>query len=220
MKTKALLLCTTISLSLGSYAAQADSITSGPRYMPRAEISEKNYTPANHMEDYSDIKSYTAYEEREPCQNYRAEPRHYDANCVADDDVLATTVAAVETTVATVTETRLLPIVQSYTILFDHDKSKVRADETETLNRIMQEINKYDPRQVTVTGYTDSSGPADYNQNLSRQREEAVSAALLSRGIENQALERDARGEYDQAVQTADDTKNQENRRVVVDFRR
>ena len=78
----------------------------------------------------------------------------------------------------------------------------------------------YNPQQVTVTGYTDSSGSADYNQDLSRRREQAVSRALLERGIANQALEREARGEYDQAIETPDDTRNQENRRVVIDFRR
>jgi len=217
MKIQTFLLCTALTMTLGSYTAHAE--TSGPRYVPRAEISEKNATPTTRWEDYSDKESYQAYEEREPCQNYRAEPRNYDAGCVVDKPILATvqkTVAKTETQ----TEPRPSPIIQSYTLLFDHDKSEVRADETATLNQITQEINKYDPSAVTITGYTDSSGKSDYNQDLSRDRERAVSAALLERGIQNHTLEREARGEYDQAVQTADGTKNQENRRVVVDFRR
>jgi OOP family OmpA-OmpF porin len=117
-------------------------------------------------------------------------------------------------------EQKALPIANSYTVLFDHDQSNIRAGENATLDRAMREINKYDPRQVTVTGYTDSSGKADYNQNLSREREQGVSKALLSRGIKNQTLEREARGEYEQAVQTDDGVRNQENRRVVIDFRR
>lgn len=217
MKIQTFLLCTAMTVTLGSYAAQAE--TSGPRYVPRAEISEKNATATTRWEDYSDQKSYRAYEEREPCQNYRAEPRNYNADCVADKPILAAVEQTVTKTV-TQTETRPSPIIQSYTLLFDHDKSNVRADEAATLNQIAQDINKYDPSAVTVTGYTDSSGKSDYNQGLSRNREQAVSAALLERGIQNQTLEREARGEYDQAVQTADGTKNQENRRVVVDFRR
>jgi outer membrane protein OmpA-like peptidoglycan-associated protein len=216
MKIKTLLLCSAITLCLGATAVHAGTVNSGPRYVPRAEISEKNYTPALRMEDHSDRETYQAYEEREPCQNYRAEPRNYDANCLIKDEEQLV-VAAVE---KTVTETRLPPIIRSYTILFDHDKSHVRADENATMNQIAQEINKYNPSQVTVTGYTDSSGNAGYNQTLSREREQAVSAALMNKGIENQTLERDARGEYDQAVETADGTRNQENRRVVVDFRR
>jgi len=114
----------------------------------------------------------------------------------------------------------MLPIVSSYTVLFDHDKSIIRANETATIDHAMREISKYNPREVTVTGYTDSSGKIDYNQALSSKREEAVSKALLSRGVENRVLEREARGEYDQAVETKDGIRNQANRRVVIDFRR
>ncbi|MCB9980378.1 MAG: OmpA family protein [Rhodospirillales bacterium] len=114
----------------------------------------------------------------------------------------------------------VLPIVSSYTVLFDFDKSDIRGNEMSTLDRIAQEINTYHPKQVTVTGYTDSRGTERYNRTLSRHREEAVSNALMQRGIKNQTLDREARGEYEQAVQTADGVKNQENRRVVIDFRR
>lgn len=69
-----------------------------------------------------------------------------------------------------------------------------------------------------MTGYTDRSGPAAYNQMLSRERAQAVSRALLNRGIKTRTIDQEARGEYDLAVETADDVRKQENRRVVVDF--
>jgi outer membrane protein OmpA-like peptidoglycan-associated protein len=213
MKIKTLLLCT-VALSLGGYSAHAE--TSGPRYTPRPAIAQNNYTQANRMEDRLDITRYEQYEQREPCQNYRRLPRNYIDPCVSVEQEYM----VVETTQQVAQESRLLPIVRSYTILFDFDKSNIRANENEVLNRIMDEINMYNPQQVTVTGYTDSSGKADYNQDLSRRREQAVSAALLNRGIANQTLNREARGEYDQAVTTPDGVRNQENRRVVVDFRR
>lgn len=214
MKIKTLLLCT-VALSLGGYSAHGE--TWGPRYTPRPAIAQNNYTEANRMEDRLDITRYEQYEQREPCQHYRRLPRNYTDPCAT---VVEQDYRVVETTQQVVQESRLLPIVRSYTILFDFDKSNIRADENEVLNRIMDEINMYNPQQVTVTGYTDSSGKADYNQNLSRRREQAVSAALLNRGIANQTLNREARGEYDQAVTTPDGVRNQENRRVVVDFRR
>ena len=213
MKVKTFLLCTgTIALSLGAYSAHAENPLSGPRYTPRAEISQKNYTQTNRMEDRIDNKSYGQYEQREPCQNYRRMPRNYVDNCGNKDIVTAMVEdhAPAE---------RLLPVIRSYTVLFDFDKSAVRPDENETLKKAMQEIKKYHPQQITVTGYTDSSGKMDYNQRLSREREQAVSQALLDRGIVNQRLDRDARGENDQAVQTEDGVKNQQNRRVVIDFR-
>jgi outer membrane protein OmpA-like peptidoglycan-associated protein len=217
MKTKTILLCT-VALSLGSYSAYAEGYTSnsGPRYTPRPEISQKNYTQENRMEDRQDRVSYAQYEQREPCQNYRREPRGHVDTCATEDEVMV--LAATETRTTT-TESRLLPITHSYTVLFDFDKSDVRSTEGATLDKVLREISKYDPKQVTVTGYADSSGQADYNQDLSRKREQAVSQALMARGISNQTLDREARGEYDQAVQTADGVRNQENRRVVIDFR-
>jgi OOP family OmpA-OmpF porin len=216
MKTKTILLCT-VTLTLGTYAAHAESNAFGPRYTPRPEISQRNYTQTNHTEDRMDVKSYEQYEQREPCQHYRRLPRNYADSCVRDE-VIENVIVQQEQKY--VSETRLLPIVHSYTVLFDFDKSVVRANENETIDQVMREISRYNPRQVTVTGYTDSSGQADYNQNLSRKREQAVSRALLERGIENQTLDREARGEYEQAVQTEDGVRNQENRRVVIDFRR
>lgn len=212
MKTRTILLCT-VALTLGACSSH-----SGPRYTPRADVQQKNYTNENHAQDRMDKKSYTQYEQREPCQNYRDLPRNMIDNCAKAEEELE--LATTHMTSHTEQKQKALPIVSSYTVLFDHDKSSIRAGENETLDRAMREIGKYNPAQVTVTGYTDSSGKADYNQTLSRKREQAVSKALLSRGIENQTLEREARGEYDQAVETKDGIRNQDNRRVVIDFRR
>jgi outer membrane protein OmpA-like peptidoglycan-associated protein len=211
MKIKTFLLCTgTMALCMGSYSANAESLSSmsGPRYTPRPAIMEKNYTRENHAEDRRDIESYEQYEEREPCQHYRRLPRNYNDNCARQEIVKADVSPAPE------------KVIRSYTILFDHDKSGIRPNENATLDRAMKEINKYNPREITVTGYTDSSGMVAYNQKLSREREQAVSKALLARGMESKTLDREARGEYDQAVKTADGVKNQKNRRVVIDFRR
>ena len=200
MRTKTIMLCT-VALALSACTGSG----SGPRYVPRAEISENNYTRANRIQDYMDKKSYDEYAEREQCSHYRRLPRNYVGIC--GDTRNTETVYVGE-------------IVRSYTILFDFDKSNVRHNEQATLDQIAKEISKYQPQQVTVTGYTDSHGKADYNQKLSYRREEAVSKALLKRGVKNQVIDREARGEYEQAVQTADGVKNQQNRRVVIDFRR
>ncbi len=221
MKTRTILLCT-VALTLGACNSHNSMYeSSGPRYTPRAEISQNNYTQKEHQQDRMDDKSYDQYEHREPCQNYRKLPRNYIDDCVEEvmeEEMIVA--AAPKAAPARAPQKAALPIVSSYTILFDFDKSDIRNNEEATLDRIAGEINKYHPKQVTVTGYTDSSGDAAYNQTLSRQREESVSRALLARGIANQTLDREARGEYHQAVQTKDGIRNQENRRVVIDFRR
>lgn len=216
-KIKTIIMCS-VAITLASCSSyDRMSNSSGPRYTPRPEIAQSNYTHENRVEDHMDDESYDQYEQREPCQQYRKLPRNYAEGCI--DDATADEAIAYNATTYTETKT-MLPIVSSYTVLFDYDKSNIRGNEQATLDRIAKEISKYHPKQVTVTGYTDSHGKADYNQTLSRQREQTISAALLKRGIANQTLDREASGEYEQAVQTADGVKNQQNRRVVIDFRR
>lgn len=202
MKTRKILLFT-VALTLGGCTAGA---LSGPRYMPRPDISQNNYNQQNHIEDLMDSRSYELYEQREQCQSYRRVPRNYKPQCVKDD--------------IEVMESPVQEIISSYTILFDFDKSDIRDNQVETLKRIVSEIYRYEPKKVTVTGYTDSHGSDDYNQTLSQEREQAVSEALLSRGITNQIIDHEARGEYAQAISTEDGVKNQANRRVVIDFYR
>jgi outer membrane protein OmpA-like peptidoglycan-associated protein len=216
MKTRAIILFAATLLvgacSTENYRYNNDN--SGPRYIPRAEVSQSNYTNANRMEDYSDRTMFKRYEHREPCQNYRNLPRNMIDSCVvAEEEVVMVNKQKPS-------DVKDLKIVRSYTILFDHDSADLRNNEVEVINQALSEIKKYSPYQVTVTGYTDTSGPADYNQTLSRQREQTVSRALLNRGIQNKTLERAARGEYDQAVNTSDGVRNQENRRVTIDFHR
>ncbi len=224
MKTKFILLSSAV-LALSACGTDSNHSTnrymtesSGSRYTPRAEVSQRNYTNANINEDRLDKKRYNDYEHREQCQNYRDLPRNMIDKCINQGTDMEMSDAAMTT--RTEHPQKMLPIVRSYTVLFDHDKSSLRSNENATLDRAMREIDKYNPTQVTVTGYTDSSGAADYNQTLSRKREETVSAALINRGIRNQTLDREARGEDDQAVETRDSVRNQDNRRVVIDFRR
>lgn len=212
MKTRTILFCT-VALTLGACSSE-----SGPRYTPRADIAQQNYTNENHTENRMDKKSYKQYEQREQCQNYRDLPRNMIDSCAKTEEELELATAEIST--HTEQKQKALPIVSSYTVLFGHDRSNIRANENETLDRAMHEIDKYEPTQVTVTGYTDSSGKVDYNLMLSQKREQAVSKALIARGIKNEVLEREARGEHDQAIETKDGIRNQENRRVVIDFRR
>lgn len=166
-----------------------------------------------------DRKAYKAYEHREPCQEYRQVPRHSEklSNCFVRK-------ADVEKVVVTqnkvVQERRLLPVINSYTLYFDYDKSNIRTEDQAVLDLIAREIGKYDPAQVTVTGFTDRAGTADYNQKLSQRRSDSVAQALQNRNITTEYVDQDARGEMELAVSTPDGVRLQENRRVVVDFRR
>ncbi|GAL12685.1 outer membrane protein A precursor [Vibrio astriarenae] len=55
------------------------------------------------------------------------------------------------------------------------------------IDKLAAFLNKYPQSNVELIGHTDSSGAADYNQQLSEKRANAVADALVERGI---ALER------------------------------
>ena len=69
---------------------------------------------------------------------------------------------------------------------------------------------------VQVTGYTDTSGSAGYNQRLSERRAANVARILASMGVPPNAMTVAGRGENDLAVPTPDGVREPRNRRVTV----
>lgn len=193
------------------------SAYSGDKYVPRPNIPVSQYTNENFREDRMDRRLYNEYEHREQCQRYRRIPRN-SVEISSCNVVRAPKQAAAE--VVTNRVVLMGPIISSYTIYFNFDKSNIRNSEEATLDQVVSEIAKYNPSKVTVTGFADRSGKASYNETLSAKRAKSVSDALTRRGVVNEIIREDARGEYDNAVPTPDGVKLQENRRVVIDFRK
>jgi OOP family OmpA-OmpF porin len=68
-------------------------------------------------------------------------------------------------------------------VLFDFDKSDVRADAAETLDVVAEALSAYDVAEAVISGHTDSIGDDAYNQTLSEARAESVVAALEEAGV-------------------------------------
>lgn len=69
---------------------------------------------------------------------------------------------------------------------------------------------------VQVTGYTDTSGSAAYNQRLSVRRARTVAHILGHMGVPWRAMTVAGRGENDLAVPTPNGVREPRNRRVTV----
>ena len=69
---------------------------------------------------------------------------------------------------------------------------------------------------VQVTGYTDTSGSAAYNQRLSERRAGHVAHLLARMGVPWNAMTIAGRGESDLAVPTPDGVREARNRRVTI----
>ena len=66
-------------------------------------------------------------------------------------------------------------------ILFDFDKSTIRADAQAALDRVAEIIRSKSQGVVRIEGFTDSKGEPDYNLRLSKARAESVQNWLADR---------------------------------------
>jgi OOP family OmpA-OmpF porin len=101
---------------------------------------------------------------------------------------------------------------------FDWSRDTLRPDALRALDPVAQMLVRDTSVRVFVWGFTDTSGPADYNQRLSERRAERVAAYLASRGVTRDRMTTQGFGEQRDKlrVQTPDGVRNQENRRVEI----
>lgn len=65
---------------------------------------------------------------------------------------------------------------------FDFDKSDIRDEDIEKLQKAVNFVRKYPGAKVKLEGHTDSIGTEEYNQRLSERRAEAVRDYLVKEG--------------------------------------
>jgi outer membrane protein OmpA-like peptidoglycan-associated protein len=68
-------------------------------------------------------------------------------------------------------------------ITFGVDRYEVLPDFYATLDSVGLVINEFTNTNVRITGHTDSTGDAEYNQTLSERRANSVSQYLMSQGV-------------------------------------
>lgn len=71
-------------------------------------------------------------------------------------------------------------------LLFDVDSSKLASDRSQDyLQRVYDFLEELHPKRIEVNGHTDSTGTAQRNRTLSRERAETVAAKLRGQGFAN-----------------------------------
>lgn len=102
---------------------------------------------------------------------------------------------------------------------FEFGSARMHSDARRLIRKQVVEGAARRAARVTIEGYTDSAGSADFNLSLSEKRAAAVRDALvLALGGETPPIEIRAYGEENLAVATADGVKEARNRRVVIRF--
>ena len=84
------------------------------------------------------------------------------------------------------------------------------------LGKLVQFVQSSPDKPVLIEGYTDSSGSARRNQELSRQRAESVRDALVAAGVKASRIQVTGRGEADPVAGNDTASGRARNRRVVV----
>jgi OOP family OmpA-OmpF porin len=107
---------------------------------------------------------------------------------------------------------------------FGFDSADLTAADRAALDSVITKLDPFRPllrdnvAQINVIGYTDSVGPAAYNQKLSERRAQSVHDYLANPGnVRPEVMQVKGMGEADPIGDNATDAGRQLNRRVVIE---
>ena len=103
--------------------------------------------------------------------------------------------------------------LQAQAVLFDFDKSDVRASEREKLKAAKEYLDKNPTHRLLLEGHCDWRGTAEYNLGLGDRRANAVRKYLQSIGVPAARLETLSKGSLD-AAKNGDEAAMSRDRRV------
>ena len=101
-------------------------------------------------------------------------------------------------------------------ITFAVNQSDITPGFYETLNSVSLVLVEFDKTTVTVYGHADSTGPEDYNMQLSQRRALSVANYLAAQGVVADRLQAVGFGETRPVADNASDAGRAANRRVEV----
>jgi outer membrane protein OmpA-like peptidoglycan-associated protein len=103
-----------------------------------------------------------------------------------------------------------------FIVFFDWDRDTITNEGRQIIAQAADAYRSGAPVQIQVTGYTDRSGSAGYNQRLSERRANNVAKALAALGVPPAQMVVSGRGENDNRVPTANGVREPQNRRVEI----
>ncbi|KGY13451.1 membrane protein [Vibrio tubiashii] len=133
---------------------------------------------------------------------------------VAEEKVVEETVVAEPVAATPVLKTFETQVVDSGA--FALNSTELKPESKPMLDELVQFMNKFPQSRVEITGYTDSSGAASYNQALSEKRAQTIADVLREEGIDSSRIT--AKGEGEDKPIASNDTREgrAKNRRVEV----
>lgn len=99
-------------------------------------------------------------------------------------------------------------------ITFASGSAYVAQDFMPVLQDVARVLNRYEKTTLLVEGHTDNTGKADYNQQLSENRAQAVMNFLAGQGVDSRRLRAVGYGESMPVASNETASGRQQNRRV------
>jgi len=88
----------------------------------------------------------------------------------------------------------------------------------ELLGAIARIVHRYDSTQLSVSGYTDTTGTAQRNLDVSQKRADAVAEVLTKNGVDRGRMNAKGFGQTDLRIPTGLDIDEPRNRRIEIDI--
>ncbi len=101
-------------------------------------------------------------------------------------------------------------------ILFATDSASLNPNLRSDLFVLAESLNKYPQSIVTVTGHTDNTGSAGYNQDLSQRRAASVASVLRTGGVSSSRIRTVGAGEGRPIATNQTSAGRAQNRRVDI----
>lgn len=101
-------------------------------------------------------------------------------------------------------------------VLFPTDQSVLQPGAQRNLVPLAQFLKEYPERQVVIEGHTDAVGDANYNEQLSERRADAVKTFLITQGVDPNRVQARGLGENFPVASNDTSSGRQQNRRVDI----
>ncbi len=109
-------------------------------------------------------------------------------------------------------------MASEFIVYFGWDVAELSPLAQSFLDDVAGEAMLQDPSAIFVGGFTDTSGSAEYNMALSERRAQNVASYLTGQGVNGSIMDVRWFGQNDLAVDTADNVREPNNRRVEIVF--
>ena len=105
-------------------------------------------------------------------------------------------------------------VLNENAVRFDTSKSTLTAAAKANIDKLIPVFQEYAETNITIFGYTDSTGPADFNLKLSGERAASVRNYLISKGLNTGRFTVTGMGIADPIASNETTSGRAENRRV------